>query len=106
MLRVDTERRFLPRFKNRGLAPSNVSRREIRRGRRKEMAHIDRVAKARLDSVSSGKLLKLKDGLYRQLKEREWIFNRTENNLVFLIHKEGAYGVVVRNDDIDWNERH
>ena len=24
-LRVDTERRFLPRFKNRGLAPSNVS---------------------------------------------------------------------------------
>ncbi len=28
MLRVDTERRFLPRFKNRGLAPSNVSIRE------------------------------------------------------------------------------
>jgi hypothetical protein len=25
MLRVDTERRFLPRFKNRGLVPSNVS---------------------------------------------------------------------------------
>ena len=25
-LRVDTERRFLPRFKNRGLAPSNVSK--------------------------------------------------------------------------------
>ena len=25
MLRVDTERRVLPRFKNRGLAPSNVS---------------------------------------------------------------------------------
>jgi hypothetical protein len=25
ILRVDTERRFLPRFKNRGLAPSNVS---------------------------------------------------------------------------------
>ena len=30
MLRVDTERRFLPRFKNRGLAPSNVSRRRTR----------------------------------------------------------------------------
>jgi len=25
MLRVDTEQRFLPRFKNRGLAPPNVS---------------------------------------------------------------------------------
>ena len=68
------------------------------------MARIDRVVKSRLDSVSSGRLLKLKDGLYRQLREREWIFNRTENNLVFLIHKEGAYGVVVRNEDIDWNE--
>jgi hypothetical protein len=68
------------------------------------MRNIDSVAKARSSSVSSGKLLRLKDGLYRQLKEREWIFNRTENNLIFLIHKEGAYGVVVRNEDIDWNE--
>jgi len=68
------------------------------------MAHIDVAARTRLKSLSSGKLLKLKDGLYKQLKERQWIFNRTENNLIFLIHKEGAYGVVVRNEDIDWNE--
>jgi len=27
-----------------------------------------------------------------------------ENNLIFLIHKNGAYGVVVKNEDIDWNE--
>jgi hypothetical protein len=27
-LRVDTERRFFPRFKNPGLAPSNVSKKE------------------------------------------------------------------------------
>ena len=68
------------------------------------MAHINSVAKARLKSLCSGKPLKLKDGLYKQLKERQWIFNRMENNLIFLIHKEGAYGVVVRNEDIDWNE--
>jgi hypothetical protein len=68
------------------------------------MGHIDSVAKSRLNSVSSGKLLKLREGLYRQLKECEWIFNRTENDLIFLIHKDGAYGVVVRNEDIDWNE--
>jgi len=70
------------------------------------MSYVNSVAKARLKSLPSGKLLKLKDGLYRQLQEREWIFNRTENNLLFLIHKEGAYGVVVRNEDIDWNECH
>jgi len=68
------------------------------------MAHIHGVGKARINSVSSGKVLKLKEGLYRQLKEREWIFNRTENDLIFLIHKEGAYGVVVRNEDIEWSE--
>jgi len=68
------------------------------------MHSINSVARSRLSSVSSGKVLKLKEGLYRQLKEREWMFNRTEDNLVFLIHKEGAYGVVVRNEDIDWNE--
>jgi hypothetical protein len=68
------------------------------------MSHIDSIAKARLNSVSSGKLLKLREGLYRQLKEREWIFNRTEKDLIFLIHKDGAYGVIVRNEDIDWNE--
>ena len=62
------------------------------------------VARSRLSSVSSGKVLKLKEGLYRQLKEREWIFNRTEDDLIFLIHKDGAYRVVVRNEDIDWNE--
>ena len=68
------------------------------------MHPINSVARSRLNSVSSGKVLKLKEGLYRQLKEREWIFNRTEDNLIFLIHKDGAYGVVVRNEDIDWNE--
>jgi hypothetical protein len=79
-------------------------REDFPRERRKEMAHIDPGAKARLDSVSSGRLLRLRDGLYRQLKEREWIFNRTENNWVFLVHKEGAYGVVVRIEDIEWSE--
>jgi hypothetical protein len=68
------------------------------------MHPINSAARSRSSSVSSGTLLKLKEGLYRQLKEREWIFNRTEDNLIFLLHKEGAYGVVVRNEDIDWNE--
>jgi hypothetical protein len=76
---------------------------ETQRERKKKMRNIDTAARSRLSSVSSGNLLKLKDGLYRQLKEREWVFNRSENNLIFLIHKDGAYGVVVRIEDIDWN---
>jgi hypothetical protein len=68
------------------------------------MDHANSHVKVRQKSLSSGKILTLKDGLSRQLKERQWIFNRTENNLTFLIHKEGVYGVVVRSEDIDWNE--
>jgi hypothetical protein len=68
------------------------------------MAHTDRIATARLESISSGKPPNLKESLYKQLKEREWIFNRMENNWIFLMNKDGAYGVVVRTEDIDWNE--
>ncbi len=70
----------------------------------KKMTRVNGIIRSRLNSISSGELLRLKDGLYRQLKEREWIFNRTENNLVFLMNKERAYGVVVRNEDIDWSQ--
>ncbi len=57
----------------------------------------------RLRSILPGTPLKVREGLYKQLRDREWIFNRTENDLIFLIHKNGAYGVVVRVEDIDWN---
>ncbi|PIV21006.1 MAG: hypothetical protein COZ69_11795 [Deltaproteobacteria bacterium CG_4_8_14_3_um_filter_45_9] len=59
---------------------------------------------SKVNSIPSGKLLRIREGLYKQLREREWIFNRMENNLIFLIHKNGAYGVVVKMEDIDWNE--
>ncbi len=68
------------------------------------MSRIERYPKSRLNSILSGKLLRLREGLYKQLRAREWIFNRMENNLIFLIHKNAAYGVVVGIEDIDWNE--
>jgi len=67
------------------------------------MSSIERYPKLRLNSILSGKLLKLREGLYKQLRDREWIFSRVENNLTFLIHKNGAFGVVVGIEDIDWN---
>ena len=53
--------------------------------------------------VQKGEPLKLREGAYRQLRDREWIFNRAEEDIIFLIHKSGAYGVVVKTVDIDWN---
>ena len=40
MLRVDTERRSFPRFKNRGLAPSNVSKKSAMFNLRSSISHL------------------------------------------------------------------
>jgi hypothetical protein len=68
------------------------------------MSRIQKFSNSRLNSLLSGKPLKIREGLYKQLRAREWIFNRMEKDLIFLIHKNGAYGVVVKMEDIDWNE--
>jgi hypothetical protein len=68
------------------------------------MSDIHRFPSKRLSSILPGTPLKVREGLYKQLRDREWIFSRVENNLIFLIHKNGAYGVVVGIEDIDWNE--
>ena len=62
------------------------------------------IPNAKKGYMIKGQPLRLRDGLYKQLKEREWIFNRAEEDIIFLVHKSGAYGVVVRMEDIDWNE--
>ena len=58
-----------------------------------------------LSRIPAGKLMRLREGTYKQLKDREWIFNRVENEIIFLIHRSGAYGVAVKIEDIEWNER-
>jgi hypothetical protein len=68
------------------------------------MLRTQKPSKSKSNSIPSGQSLKLREGVYKQLKDREWIFNRAENEIIFLIHKTGAYGVVVRMEDIDWNE--
>ena len=68
------------------------------------MPRLQRIPNIKQDSIPKGKPIRLREGSYKQLKEREWIFNRSEKDVIFLIHKSGAYGVVVRMEDIDWNE--
>lgn len=54
------------------------------------------------NSISFGKALKLREGAYKQLKDRDWLFSKLENDTVFLIHSSRAYGIAVRIVDIDW----
>ena len=67
------------------------------------MSGTHRFPNKKLSSILPGTPLKVREGLYKQLRDREWIFNKAEDNLIFLIHKNGAYGIVVRTEDIDWN---
>ncbi len=68
------------------------------------MSGTHRFPNKRLSSILPGRPLTIREGSYKQLRDREWICNRVENNSIFLIHKNGVYGVVVGIEDIDWNQ--
>ncbi len=54
--------------------------------------------------VAPGTRLKLRGGACQQVKEREWIFNKVKDHMIFLVHETGAYGIAVDVEDIDWTE--
>lgn len=61
-------------------------------------------AKWMVNHIQPGKRLKLRDDVYRQIKEREWILNKIDSEGVHLLHESRAYGLIVRMEDIDWSE--
>jgi hypothetical protein len=68
---------------------------------------IPRISNAKLKRndyhlIPQGKNLRLREGVFKQLHERNWIFNKLENDTVFLIHESRAYGIAVKISDIDW----
>jgi hypothetical protein len=60
--------------------------------------------KSFLRSLRRNEHLKLREGIYLHLKEREWLFRRVENDTIFLVHQSGIFGMEVRIEDIDWSE--
>ena len=57
-----------------------------------------------VNSIPSGKRLTLRRDFLGQLKEREWVFSKAEEDFVFLNHPSENYGLVVGTGDIDWSE--
>lgn len=68
-----------------------------------KLANFGRSARAILNSIGSGRRLRLREDAWKQLKDREWLFNRVDSDAIFLTHEFGAYGIAVRFDDIDWS---
>jgi hypothetical protein len=81
-----------------------------RKGKRAMLRYVSKIPcgddgrskKSAFRSIPQGKTLRLRQGAFRQLNDREWIFNKMENDTVFLIHESRAYGIAVKISDIDW----
>jgi len=72
----------------------------------KNLTHSHIPARWVLNHITPGKRLRLRDDVYRQIKEREWILNKINSDGVHLLHESRAYGLIVRMEDIDWSDFH
>jgi len=70
----------------------------------RKVVYSQRVPKSVLSRVTPGRRLRLRENVYKQLKQREWIFNKMEGDQIHLLHESRAYGLIVRMEDIDWRE--
>jgi hypothetical protein len=70
----------------------------------KNLTHPRIPARWMLNHITPGKRLRLRDDVYRQIREREWILKKIDSEGVHLLHESRAYGLIVRMEDIDWSE--
>ncbi len=52
--------------------------------------------------VVPGTRLRLRGDVLQQMKERNWIFIKVKDQMVFLIHETEACTIAVEIEDIDW----
>ncbi len=58
-----------------------------------------------LRSIAPGTRVKLKPDAMRRMAIREWIFKKLYNdNIAWLMHESGLYGIGVYTEFIDWKD--
>jgi hypothetical protein len=57
-----------------------------------------------LNHIPPGKRVRLREDVYKRVKQREWILDKIDSEGVHLLHESKAYGLIVRAEDIDWSE--
>lgn len=60
--------------------------------------------KSFLEHFTPGSRLRLKDNVHKHIKDREWILNKIEGNEVHLLHESKLYGLIVKIEDINWDD--
>jgi hypothetical protein len=61
-------------------------------------------SKACIRSLTRKTHLRLKEGVSTYLDNRKWLFNRLENDTVYLIDESGVFGMAVKIDNIEWTD--
>jgi hypothetical protein len=69
----------------------------------KNLPHSNLLGRRVLSHALPGKRIRLKDDVYKRVREREWILNKIDSDGVHLVHETKAYGMIVRMEDIDWS---
>lgn len=54
-------------------------------------------------TLKNGDVLRLRDDVLPWAKQREFLFERNENDRIFLSHPTGAYEWETEMDNIDWS---
>ncbi len=54
--------------------------------------------------ISRNTRLNLKENVYRYVNKREWLFNRIENDMVYLLDESDLFGMAVKVENIDWGK--
>jgi hypothetical protein len=63
-----------------------------------------KLAKEFLRTLSRNTRLRLKEGVYKSLKNRVWLFHRLENETIYLLDETGMFGIGVKVESIDWGK--
>ena len=63
-----------------------------------------KLSKSCLKSLTRNTRLRLKENACKHLKKREWLFNKLEKDMVYLLDESGLFGMGVRIESIDWGK--
>ncbi len=56
-----------------------------------------------LNRITPGERLRLRDGAMAHVRKRDWVFKGIEKDgALLLMHENESYGLVVKENDIDW----
>jgi len=66
-------------------------------------SHAKKNHESLVNRITPGERVRLRDGAMAHVRKREWVFKGMEKDgALLLMHENESYGLVVKENDIDW----